>query len=89
MSHFAGLCEAIVIGTYSEICGRDTPSSDKDYQLFILKHGERGEAAWYDECQLTLLQINKLDLLPKTNIHRMVAEAKAVRDSSQVTMRLC
>jgi hypothetical protein len=83
MSHFIGNCEAIVLGTYSEICGRGTPRHDKEYQLFILKRGERGESAWYEESQLSLLQINRLDLLPKTSIHRMVAEAKAARDDNK------
>ena len=80
MDHFDGNCKAIVIATYTEQHGR-SPRSDKQYTLFILKRGERGEVSWYDEDQLTLIEPDRFDLLPASNPHRKVWEAKKQRDA--------
>lgn len=78
MSHFAGNCKAIVIGTYAEQYGGGA-SREKEYTLFILAHGDKGEASWYHENQLTLIEPDRFDLLPKTNVHRKVWESKIQR----------
>ena len=79
MSHFYGNCKAIVIATYTEQHGRSGPDSDKEYTLFILKKGGRGEVSWYYEDQLTLIEPDRFDLLPVGNVHRKVWEAKNAR----------
>lgn len=79
MSHFTGNCQAIVIYTYTEQYGRSGANSDKEYSLFILKRGDRGEVSWYHEDQLTLIESDRLDLLPASNVHRKVWEAKQQR----------
>jgi len=82
MSHFDGNCKAIVIATYTEQHGR-TQNSDKDYTLFILKQGGRGEVSWYHENQLTLIEPDRFDLLPATNVHRKTWEAKNARANNE------
>ena len=87
MSHFTGNCRAIVIYTYTEQYGRSGADSDKEYSLFILKRGDRGEVSWYHrgevswyhEDQLTLIEPDRFDLLPAGNTHRQVWEAKQQR----------
>jgi len=59
MSHFECDCEAIVLGTYSELCyGTDIES----YSLYIKG---RGDVSWYKENQLILIEVNRGDLLEK------------------------
>lgn len=82
MSHFDGNCKAIVIASYSEQYGRSGANPDKNYTLFILKRGGRGEESWYHEEQMTLIEPDRFDLLPKTNVHRKVWEAKKERDQA-------
>lgn len=79
MSHFDGNCKAIVIATYTEQHGRSGADPDKEYTLFILKKGGRGEVSWYHEHQLTLIEPDRFDLLPAGNTHRKVWEAKKQR----------
>lgn len=83
MSHFTGNCQAIVIYTYAEQYGRSGPTSDKEYSLFILKRGDRGEVSWYHEDQLTLIEPDRLDLLPANNVHRKVWDAKNARANNE------
>lgn len=78
MSHFSGNCDAIVIGTYAERYGAGARGS-KQYTLYILKHGDRGEVSWYDEDQLTFVEADRFDLLPAGNVHRKLWEAKQQR----------
>ncbi len=88
MSHFTGNCQAIVLYTYAEQYGRSGSNPHKDYSLFILKRGDRGEVSWYHrgevswyhEDQLTLIEPDRLDLLPEGNVHRAVWEAKQQRE---------
>lgn len=82
MRHFDGNCKAIVIASYTEQYGRSGAKSDKDYTLFILKRGGRGEESWYHEEQMTLIEPDRFDLLPSTNVHRKVWEAKKERDTA-------
>ena len=82
MSHFAGNCKAVVIATYAEQHGRSGPDSDKEYTLFILKRGDRGEVSWYHENQLTLIEPDRFDLLPTGNVHRKAWEAKLLRSQT-------
>ena len=79
MSHFDHNCEAIVLESLSEVDGNITKRHDKEYTLYILDD-DAGESSWYEEDQLTLIEPNRLDRLPKTNIHRKIAEAKVARD---------
>lgn len=81
MSHFTGNCKAIVLYTYAEKYGRRGSNPDKDYSLFILKRGDCGEVAWYHEDQLTLIESDRLDLLPAGNTHRKVWEEKKQREA--------
>lgn len=80
MKHFTNNCEAIVLETYSEMDGEITKMHDKEYTLYILSREWSGESSWYEEDQLTLIEPNRLDRLPKTSIHRKIAEAKVARD---------
>ena len=57
MSHFTSDCDAIVIGSYADKFGGDNTTS---YTLHVKGHGE---ASWYYEHQLTLIDLNRLDLL--------------------------
>lgn len=57
ISHFRADCEAIVIGSYADqYGGTDT----KSYTLHIKNSGQ---TSWYDECQLTLIEPGRVDLL--------------------------
>lgn len=78
MSHFMGNCKAIVIHTYNEVHGGGA-RFDKQYCLHLLPRG--GESSWYEESQLTLIEPDRLDLLPKGNVHRKAYEAKQQRDN--------
>lgn len=82
MSHFADNCKAIVLYTHAEQYG-GTGRQEKQYALYILKRGDTGFNAWYDEDQLTLIEPDRFDLLPVSNIHRKVWEAKKKRDGKK------
>lgn len=79
MAHFPKRCEAVVIGTYAEQYGggRD---NNKKYTLHILKPNH-GESSWYREDQLTLIESNRFDKLPKSSVHRKTWDAQQERDS--------
>ena len=76
MDHFPGNCKAIVIASGAE----EYDGNPKEYILHILKGNERGEHSWYEENQLTLIEPDRLDLLPKSSVHRKIYEAKKKRD---------
>ena len=76
MNHFDGNCKAIVLYTYAEAYGGGA-REEKQYCLHIL---QRGEVAWYEEDQLTLIEPDRFDLLPKSSVHRCVWEAKKARE---------
>lgn len=57
MSHFASDCEAIVMYTYSEKFGGENIDS---YCIHIKGNGQ---TSWYYECQLALIEEDRLDLL--------------------------
>jgi hypothetical protein len=80
MRYFFGNSKAIVIASYSELHGRSGAGADKSYTLFILD--VRKEVSWYLENQMTLIEPDRFDLLPKTNVHRKVWEAKRKRDQA-------
>ena len=76
MRHFKPRCKAIVIGSYAELCHDD---NDVDsYQLYLIPKG--GSSAWYGTHQLTLIEPNRYDLLPKNNRTRLNFEAQLRRD---------
>ena len=77
MRYFDKGCQAIVLGTYSELCN-DNNNVD-DYQLFILPN--QGACSWYRTHQLTLIAPNRYDLLPKNNRTRLNWEAQQERDA--------
>ena len=59
MKHFESGFDAIVDGTYSQICGGDDINS---YSLYQLKNGEVVNCiSWYRENQLTALEENDRD----------------------------
>ena len=78
MSHFMGNCKAIVIHTYNEAYG-DGSRGDRQYCLYLIPRG--GTSSWYEEDQLTLIEPDRFDLLPKGNVHRKAHEAKKARDT--------
>lgn len=75
--HFPKGCKAIVIGSYAELC-HDDNKVDK-LQLYLLP--DRGTSAWYHTEQLTLIEPNRYDLLPKTNRTRLNWETQQARDN--------
>ena len=74
-SHFNQQCEAIVIYSYAEQHGS---SNTHDFSLFILPN--RGQSSWYHADDLTLIEPDRLDLLPRSHIARRNSEAKQARD---------
>jgi hypothetical protein len=80
MRHFDGDCQAIVYGTYVELCGCSNEADEKKYQLCILPKGS--QSAWYKEDQLTFIAADQFLLLPKNNYARKVFEAKRARDGA-------
>ena len=82
MRHFDKGCKAIVLGTYSELCN-DNNNVD-DYQLYILPN--KGACSWYRTPQLTLIEPNRYDLLPKKNRTRLNWEAQQERDNNGVSL---
>ena len=78
MKHFPANCQAVVLYTYKEQFGGGR-KEEKDYGLYILPN--KGETAWYHEEQLTFIESDRFDLLPKGNAHRQVWEAKQQRDN--------
>ena len=57
MSHFTANCEAIVIGSYRDNYGGD------DTKSYTLHLKGRGECSWYEEHQLTLIEVGRFDKL--------------------------
>lgn len=77
MRHFRKGCNAIVIGSYAELCHDD--NNVDNLGLYILPNG--GYSSWYDADQLTLIEPNRYDLLPKNNRTRLNFEAQQARDN--------
>lgn len=77
MRHFDKGCQAIVMGTYAELCSDDNDVDN--YQLYILP--KQGACSWYHAHQLTLIAPNRYDLLPKNNRTRLNWEAQQERDA--------
>ena len=78
MSHFDGNCKAIVIHSYEENYQLRSDDKRQEYSLYVLPN--RGEVCWYKEDQLTLIEPERFDLLPKSNVHRKVWEALKARN---------
>ena len=79
MRHFAGNCQAIVCGTYVELCWCSDKADEKKYALWILPNGS--QSSWYEENQLTFIAADQFSLLPKNKYARKVFEAKRARDA--------
>lgn len=79
MSHFPANCQAVVMYTYKEKYG-GSKREEQQYCLYILEK-DQGETSWYDEDQLTLIDKDRFDLLPKGHTDRKVWEAKQQRDN--------
>ena len=82
MRHFTSNCKAIVIGPYAEQYGGNGASSHQQYTLHLLP--KEGESSWYEEDQLTLIEPERFDLLPKSNVHRKVWEANKARNEQLI-----
>lgn len=80
MRHFTQNCDAIVIATYAEQYG-GSGKAHEQYTLYLLQN--KSESSWYLEDQLTFKEADRFDLLPKSNIHRQVWEAKQERDRNE------
>lgn len=78
MGHFENNCQAIVIGTYCELCDYDNENSLKKYAVYVLPEGNY--EAWYDEAQLAFIAPDQFLLLPIDHYARKVFEAKRKRD---------
>ena len=78
MSHFPNNCEAIVLGSYAELCGGEEPHHYKSYDVYLIERG--GTSAWYEEDQFKLLGWNRFDLLPEKHIERINWENKKARE---------
>ena len=84
MSHFESDCEAIVMYSYAEQYDDNSSRKNLDqFGLYILPN--RGESSWYYADQLTLLEPDRIDMLPKRHIIRKNFEAKQARDKDLVT----
>lgn len=60
MKHFPGMTDAIVIGSYADICnGR---SDDDKHQFCVFIRG-RGQISWYYDSQFTPIARAQYDLL--------------------------
>ncbi|MCP5006873.1 MAG: hypothetical protein GY941_23445 [Planctomycetes bacterium] len=57
MSHFENDCEAIILYSYNDEYGGGNVSI---YGIYIKG---RGQVAWYDESQLKLIELNRMDIL--------------------------
>jgi hypothetical protein len=57
MRHFTADCDAIVLGTYKQLCGG---TDVNNYSLYIK---DEGETSWYYESQLTLIKTNQPKIL--------------------------
>ena len=76
MSHFPANCKAIVLYTYKEQYGGGR-REERQYGVYLLPN--RGETSWYEEDQLTFIEADRFDLLPKSHTDRKVWEAKLAR----------
>lgn len=79
MSHFTSGCEAVVIYSYAEHYGETRGRYTKMYCLYL---PNEGESSWYEEEQLTFIEPDRFDKLPKNHVARQVYEAKLARDTS-------
>lgn len=86
MSHFTSNCEAIVLYTYREKYGRGGGRGEKQYCVYLLPN--RGEASWYCEDQLTLIEADQFERLPKGHVDRKVWEEKSKRTMAQIIARI-
>lgn len=61
MSHFSGAGhEAIIEGSYGDLCGMYGPRANHKFSLVLLRDGAPfNKSAWYDESQLTLLSADR------------------------------
>ena len=78
MRYFENDQQAIVLYTYSEKYG-SSAQNDKEYCLYLLK--SKTEVSWYHEHQLSFIEPDRFDLLPKNHIARHNYDAKKERDS--------
>ena len=85
MRHFPAGCQAIVLGSYAELCSGDDPHDVDSLRLFILpkeiEDDNIGEHSWYRSDQLTLIAPDRFHLLPLNHRARLNYEAKKARDS--------
>lgn len=77
MRHFPKAQDAIVLYSYSEKCARSA-GTDKIFGVYLIK--DKCETSWYEENQLTLIEKDRFDMLPKSNVYRRSYEAKKERE---------
>lgn len=85
MSHFPNNCKALVLYTYKEKYGGGK-REEKQYCVYLLPN--RGEASWYYEDQLTFVEADQFEMLPKNHVDRKVWEEKSKRTMAQIIARI-
>jgi hypothetical protein len=73
-------CKAIVLHSYAERYSGQYKDTT-DLALYLLGN-QSGFSAWHDENLLTLIEPNRLDMLPDNDIFRKNHDAKQARDRS-------
>lgn len=68
--------QAIVLHSYAEHYD-STRRNTSEFGLYLIKDDRT--QSWFSESQLTLIEANRFDLLPATNIIRLNHEAKMNR----------
>jgi len=77
--------KAIVLYSYYEhftclLVEQPIGRTAKDFAVYCFSSGNF--RAWVDESRMTLMDINRQDLLPKNNKYRIISDLKTERDKS-------
>lgn len=78
MSHFENDQQAIVLYSYAEKYGGNSARDYTQFSIYLLE--SKYTVSWYNEDQLTLIEPNRFDLLPKSDILRRTHEANVERN---------
>ena len=79
MEHFESGQRAIVLYSYADKYDSVSCGNTKDFGLYLID--SKRTVAWYHEHQLTLIEPDRFDLLPTTEVLRRNHDAKRARDA--------